>query len=403
MARFLVLVLCLADLSVASVPFWFKRPRLAPTRRSEPELTATPTEAPPRFRQSMTATADLPPQPKSLYHVHGRITRGDDELEADVQLAMVVRDGNNEWPVEVNAGRYAVTLAAGTYCFALTAPAFTAESCDIRVGPDEDEEIDLVLDSGPVIAGQLHVSDDVSVTITAVPMSESEPAGSAFAQGPNKFEINGLVAGAHYQVRASAPGYRTQVLPDVEAPARNLDFTLSRAPVLRGGFGVPRGEPCPLDSVRLYEVEEDETTELAVDRFCRFESHPLSDETRVRLIARGSEGDFDLWVDIPSVGDPPFVCLRGPCRGPEPDDFSSLDLDIPDAQVDHWGAVFVDGKRYGQRGLRAMHFDDLPSREEAVLVIHTRRCSLERHITLQPGANRLSLSESEICQASEGR
>lgn len=404
MARFLVLVLCLADLSVASVPFWFKRPRLAATHRSEPELTATPAEAPPRLRQPATAMTEPSPPPKSLFHVHGRITMDGDELAADVQLAIVVRDGSNEWTAEVSADRYAVTLAAGIYCFEIRAAAFAGESCDIHVGPDQDEEMDLALDSGPAIAGQLRAADgsDVSATIEVLPLSESEPTGSGVTRA-GKFEIDGLVAGTRYQVRASAPGYRTQVLPDVEAPAKNLDITLTRAPVLRGGFGVPRGESCPLESVRLHEVEDGETTELAVDRFCRFESHPLSDETRVRLVAHGSEGDFDLWVDIPSVGDPAFVCLRGPCRGPDPEDFSSLEVDIPDAQADHWGAVFIDGQRFGKRGLRTMRFDDLPSGEEALLVVHTRQCSVQRRMPLQPGANRLSLTENEICETSAER
>jgi hypothetical protein len=336
-----------------------------------------------------------------LFHIHGRVTMGEDELDADLQVAIIVRDGTNQWTAEVRpGGAYSVTLAAGTYCFEIVSTAFTGQSCDIRVGPGEDEELDLVLDTGPAISGRAHVFDgaDVAATIEAVPVSKKEPAASDAARAPGRFEVDGLIAGTHYQVRASAPGYRTQVLPDVVAPAKNLDITLTRAPVLRGGFGVPRGEDCPLESVRLYEVDGDETTELDVDRFCRFESHPLDEETRVRLVARGSEGDFDLWVDIPSVGDPSFVCLRGPCRSPEPDDFSSLEVDIPDAKGDHWAAVFVDGKRNGIRGSRAIRFDDLPSREEAVLVVHTRECSTQRHLTLQPGANRLTLLESEICQ-----
>ncbi len=406
MARFLVLFLCLADLSVASVPFWFKRPHRPPsTRRSEPEPSAAPASAPPRLRQPAATLTESFAPPSPLFHIHGRVTMGDDELDAELQVAIVVRDGTNQWTAEVRpGGAYSVTLAAGTYCFEVVSAAFTGQSCDIRVGPGEDEEMDLVLDTGPAIAGKVHVFDgaDVAATIEAVPVSQDD-AVSHPARASGTFKVDGLVAGTHYQVRVSAPGYRTQVLPDVVAPAKNLDITLTRAPVLRGGFGVARGEPCPLDSVRLHEIDGDETTELAVDRFCRFESHPLGEETRVRLVAHGSEGDFDLWVDIPSVGDPSFVCLRGPCRSPEPDDFSSLEVEIPDSKGDHWAAIFVDGKRNGKRGSRSMRFDDLPSREEAVLVVHTRECSTQRHLTLQPGINRLTLSENEICQASAQR
>jgi hypothetical protein len=326
-------------------------------------------------------------------------------------LTLVVSDEENEYEAKLGTdGSFAIELAPGTYRLHAERGESAATLDAVTVAAEEDKEVILQLTAGASIKGTLHPPDDekddegdnskveeltVHFEIRLSGESEwSESEGTTIKD--NHFAVTGLDAGKRYDLFLTADGFRPVELTGIPAPSDGLFVNLVRLARLRGGFGIARGEKCPISEVTITANSDEQPQVVYMDHFCRFQMDRLPPANRVRVQVSEEDWQFDMLVDIPPYGDPPFLCLRSLCREPAPDELSALEISLVDSPDQSFVATIV----YDHIGIRTQagtggiaQASEIPSGKTALVNVFARSCQpMERTLVLQAGVNRLTMT-----------
>jgi len=293
-----------------------------------PPAVAEPTPPPasevPRFRNvAVEETKSKKPQPAipvpwgvaGMARIHGRVLGGNEE-EDPPTITAEDSTHNYEGKVE-DDGRFEINLPIGHYTLVASSADLVAAADVAGLAEDEDREVTLVLGQGATIEGTVHGPG--SSTLDAEIAFHPAGGREANVDGSGQFAAQGLIPGRSYELVVTAPGMRKQIVQNISAPRRGLDVTLERAPVLHGGFGLATGQECPMEAARIAAGGQDEDAEDgAFDDACKFVLHDLPDAPSVHVTAEGRGWHFEADIALPEHGDPPFLCLRKPCRDTAP-------------------------------------------------------------------------------------
>jgi hypothetical protein len=118
-----------------------------------------------------------------------------------------------------------------------------------------------------------------------------------------------------YDLTFMAEGRRRDlVMRGVVAPTDRVLAVMEASISLSGSFGLAPGEDCPMATIAIDTPKEpdERTADFADD--CSFHLENLPSVGSIRLRASGEGWHFDVPVALPEHGDPPFLCLRPPCR-----------------------------------------------------------------------------------------
>jgi hypothetical protein len=308
-----------------------RRPRALAQPRTAAPTAAETSDAVPRLasrpRPQREGTPAARPRPLGIFamaRIHGRVvgpgSRGDLDIEVeDARRGYEPRMGDDgEFEIHLPPGDYAVMARAGDQV------AF-AEAAGL--GEGEDREIVLMLDKAVAIAGRVDGCDgpcaEVSVDVSGPGVGHDD---STRTDPHGEFSIEGLIPGRVYDVELRLRGKRRLAMKAIAAPRKGLRATLEPGAVLAGGFGVAAGEKCPMRAVVLQGEPPATAMPQRFDRACRFRFAGLAEATVVHLTADGEGWHFQADIPLPEHGDPPFLCLRPPCREPEPGVPASLEV-----------------------------------------------------------------------------
>jgi hypothetical protein len=232
-----------------------------------------------------------------------------------------------------------------------------------------------------------------------VPGSDRE-AASTDSDDRGAFEVDGLIPGRLYDLVFHADGKRQVTMRGVPAPRQGVVATMEDAPTLTGGFGIEPGKKCPM-RVAVVQTPGNDDPDLRsdFDRQCHFEITDLPGTDSVHLTAEGDGWHFAVDVPLPAHGDPPFLCLRPPCRDLPPEPTAQLFVAMTDAlrhrayvsviyPDDEFGSGGTCGGGEGQCKL-----DDLRVGRNVSVIVRSDGC--ERRVfktELRPGANHLAFT-----------
>jgi hypothetical protein len=327
MRLFAALAIVLVALLVATV-------RHATSKRRH---DATPTAAPPTPdvadevaddapaprlapRPSYAAHAsddDIPPT--GVAHLHGRLLpplgRNPESLAGTTVIA---DDGVRSFNVQASeAGRFSFHLPPGRYELMASSERWSGSVSDVVARAGADRGIDIQLEQGATISGVLRGSPPVDAGVSAWAAGRFIVVGDGEVSG-NGFEVTGLLPGRHYDLTIRSSGARTVKLREVSAPASHLDVELVPLPVVRGAFGFPRGDHCPIKTVTVtFSDDADANEDGDVGADCRFEIKlpgARASAATATIAATGSGWHVEQAIAIPAHGDPDPVCLNPPCR-----------------------------------------------------------------------------------------
>lgn len=259
--------------------------------------------------------------------IHGRVAGREAALE---ELTVRIEDSVRGYqPLVREDGTFEMNLPPGNYGIVARAgnEVAVAQIDDLR--ENEDRTVVLVLVEGVAIAGRVEGCSgpcreaSIRVQVPGVRLG----AGTSESDGKGEFVVEGLVPGRSYDLVFEAKGKRRLVMRSVSAPAQGIVATLEAAATLSGGFGLEPGQKCPMEIVELSAGDEMRSSQIShFDRSCRFRLEDLPEAEDVHLRASGKGWHFELDVPLPAHGDPPFLCLRPPCREPEPEPEASLEI-----------------------------------------------------------------------------
>lgn len=297
--RLWLLSLLSSAVVISSLHLWRHRPKPvpAPVATSEAEEIAALLPAPrPVPERRAVQRSVRKPMPTGMATVRGRVLGVPEaQQEAEEELIVVVSDEENEFEVTTEAdGSFVVRLAPGIYRFHVELDEGEATLEAVTVGAEEDREVILRLTGGAAIKGTLrpprdHGNEELIALIETRLSSESAWSESKEAtMEDNQFIVAGLDAGQRYDLRLTVDGFRPVELTGLSAPSENLFVDLVRLARLRGGFGIARGETCPISEVTLM-LDNDESQVVLMDHFCRFESGDLPPIQRVRVQVADNE------------------------------------------------------------------------------------------------------------------
>ncbi len=409
--RWWLLSLLLSTATVSSLHMWRHRHRPAPVplAESEPEEMVAEMPAPRLAYQPPTRPRPVrKPATTGMATIRGRVLGAQDYGE-DNELSLVVSDESRDLEVTVEAdGYFSVELPPGAYRFHAELGEMKATLDEVMVSAEEDKEVVLQLADEVTIKGTLRAPDpgsagqrgdgamnlDADFEIRLSGESEWSAIEDTTIED-NQFTVTGLEAGKSYDLRVTSSGFRPVELTRIVAPSRGLLVELVRLARLRGGFGIARGEPCPISYLTITADDQDAQV-VSMDHFCRFDSGDLPPVPRVRVQVAEAEWPFDLLVDIPRHGDPPFLCLHSSCREPTPDELSTLEVSLS-GSPDHafFVSVYYDQDHIGTRVTtgETAHIAELPSGTNAMVSVRTRSCrTMSETLILEPGVNRLNLT-----------
>jgi len=329
LTRVWLLSLVLSALAISSLHMWRHRHKVRPVSADDLE------SAEPVPRSTVSPLALAPPTPRrsvrraatGMARIHGRVLGPAGPLDdRDGDLTVVAVDGKARVAAKTERdGSFALTLPAGTYRFEAHFEDMRAALDAVPVEPATHQAVLLQLAEGAAIRGTLQppagYDGDLEVTIHVRPAGEN-----AWLENPEidldgtKFAVLGLTAGKAYDLSFTGDDFRPLTLSGISAPAKGLLVALEKPPVLRGGFGIALGEPCPIRTVIVSDESGPFEQSVFMDRFCRFVLDSLPAVDRVRVEVSEEDWNFDVVVDIPPHGDPPFLCLNSFCREPSSDD-----------------------------------------------------------------------------------
>lgn len=348
------------------------------------------------------ATPDPKPRPLgtiAMARIHGRVVGPgalDDlniEVEATARAYQPRIEDDGRFQINLPPGSYAVIARAGDLVAFAEAPGLVEA---------EDRELVLVLDKGVSITGQVDgchgpcAGADVAVS---GPGARHEESIETDQHG--EFSIDRLIPGRVYDLDFRLRGKRHLVMNAITAPRKGLGATLEDAVVLSGGFGVAPGAKCPMRTIELEAATGDLeiTRNNPFDRACRFRFDGLADVALVHLTADGEGWHFEVDVPLPEHGDPPFLCLRPPCREPEPDVPADLEVRI-DSETDgpvHVRAALPDDERARTLGCQSRAkpcvLENLRAGQDVKVEVHARSCEARSYqIALHAGRNLLTFT-----------
>lgn len=411
--RWWLLSLLSSVVAISSLHMWRHRHRPLPVPVAETESEEMPAVLPAPRLAYERPFVPVPARKRvttGMATVRGRVLgtpapRQDGEEE----LTLVASDEDNEVEATLEAdGSFTIELLPGTYRLHAEVDELEATLDAVTVGAGENEEVVLQLAGAVSIKGTLRApgekTDDgndsgqeegkARVEIRASGESAWSESEKATIED-NQFTVTGLESGKRYDLRFSLEGFRPAELTGIAAPCQDLVVNLVKPARLRGGFGIARGEKCPISVVTI-ALEDEQAQVLAMDAFCRFESGDLPPSPRVRVQVSEDDWSFDVPVDIPPQGDPPFLCLRSFCREPAYDELSTLEVSLSDSpdktflvsvEYDHF-----DVHAHGGTG-EIVRIAELPSGTTASVGVFAGACrAMFQAVDLQPGVNRLSLA-----------
>jgi len=169
------------------------------------------------------------------------------------------------------------------------------------------------------IGGHVHLPLGEGLVYVIVRPRGGDDAGAFGFAGEDSFRVEGLLTGRRYDVEFSGSRVRTLKLIGVLAPAVDLDVALEPPAVIHVAVGFPRGEQCPIETVRVGRREdraEEQEGSLIYDPHpdCRFELEAPARTGPATVVAEGGGLVLEAAITIPEHGDPEPVCLNPPCR-----------------------------------------------------------------------------------------
>jgi hypothetical protein len=398
--------LLVSAMAISSLHLWRHREKPSPTPVDDTESDENapiPTVPRPESRQLTSRRPAQEPTPSGIATIHGRVLGPTGPLEnSDGNLSVTAVEDDEEYEATVESdGSFVIQLPAGTYRLDAEFEDGTATLEAVTVAAQEDKEVVLQLAAGVSIRGSLRLPDDfdldeitLSIEMRLTGEEDWSEAEDVEVDGTD-FAITHLETGKHYDLSFTAEGFRPLKLFGILAPVEGLVVVLERPARLRGGFGIARGERCPFGQVIMSDEEYENVQPAPMDRYCRFQPDSLPAADRVRVTVDEADWHFDVLVDIPTHGDPPFLCLKGPCREPGPDELSSLEVTLAGSPSEaFFVSVLVDDLGFRSRspaGATAT-VPELPSGEEALVRVWSGTCqSTQQALILQPGPNRVTM------------
>jgi hypothetical protein len=364
-------------------------PRLAATVRTEfddhVDRQATPTQVRP------TGTASM----------HGTILG----LETDAsELSVSAQAAGRNYAAEIaQDGHFFIHLPPASYTLLAESPTQVATVEVLDLKENEDREVILRLTNAATIAGTVATPPGSKrrVEVRILRAETQANPGATQSNERGEFEAGGLVPGWNYDLRFSSPGLRSVTLQRVRAPAQGIAVSLEPAAKLRGGFGLSAGERCPMETASVDErngqtfPSDVDGSSVAFDRDCRFEFDDLPEVPRVRVSASGRGWHFEVDVELPAHGDPPFLCFHPPCRDPDQEPRAELELSVRGTTPGAFVVVLSLGEHGTQRqgcpeSPPGCLLENLPVTAAADVRIFRRDCMAKpARVALNPGKNYL--------------
>jgi len=312
-----------------------RHPKVASDVEAPTETVEEASSPAPRFVGTVAPIIEpAPPKaiatanPMAMAKIHGRVLPGSAQNTSEPTVA--IADGDREYEAAVDDdGNFQMNLPPGSYTVTARAGDEVAEAEVKDLAEDEDREVTLVLARGAMIEGRVDGCDGpcAEVPITAKTAGTQVQSSLTSSELTGVFKLEGLMPGRKYDLVFQADGSRRLVVRGVAAPKRDLVVTMESLPTLSGGFGIERGEKCPMESISItVGGQQWPRPDESFDRSCRFKIEDLSDAESVHVRATGKGWHFEVDVAIPAHGDPPFLCLHPPCREPEPEVEASLQI-----------------------------------------------------------------------------
>ena len=347
-----------------------------------------------------TARGARPRGGPTMARIHGRVVGSKGALD-DVE--MEVEDASHAYDPRIDdQGFFEINLPPGTYTVWAWSNDLVAAADVASLLAEEDREVNLVLTPGVAITGRIEGCDgacaDAVVSVEAPGSREQKDMTQADGQG--RFVLDGLVPGRAYDLAFTADGMRRLLMRNLKAPMADLVVKLEPAATLSGGFGVPPGQKCPMESVTLDTPGKgSHERDTRFDRACRFQFDDLPDVDSVHLSVDGTGWHFEVDVPLPAQGDPPFLCLHPPCREPEPEPKASLAVTLQGAPT---GSAYISvedarGHGVGSSGCVPSSgpclIEDLHPGPDVTVDVHVRGCETRTFkVNLLTGTNYLTSS-----------
>lgn len=389
----------LATAVVAMTALEAVRLRQPTTARPAPvvEEPARPAAVPLLGPRSAVAEPIRPvPGPRTTFamaRIHGRVIARAGDLST---LAVVVADATRIYQAKVEEDRFEINLPPGTYALDATAGDETAYVDVPDLVGAEDRLLVVRLTPAVSLSGRvegcappcqsLGVEARVPGFFGKSAATETDPQG--------EFELTGLHPGRAYDLVFAGPQTRSLTLHAVTAPRQGLVVRLEQAASLSGGFGVGADGECPMDWASVVLDDDGQVEQVPFDDDCRFTFAELPDAETVHVSATGTGWHFEVDVAVPAHGDPPFLCLRAPCRDPAPKASLVIVAGGAARHPVHVSLIYPSGRHTGTRCVPSNGqciVDDLRSSSGVMISATAHGCEPHKiTMDLRPGSNYLS-------------
>lgn len=249
------------------------------------------------------------------------LARGDEDpvlaLESfDVEIRKTDEDDGGAGRYEVASdGTFDAQLPAGTYAITTTSAddELVSWSDGVKLTAGEVTSLTIGIELSQPISGTVRAPDDIPADGRAVARARGTGRTVAAIIGPGRrFSIGPIPAG-EYDVTVVRGVLRPHVIKSVSAPSHLAVEIGERRAVLRGRVG--GFETCDSENPIRVEQNGQEPIDLAIEPDCTFGELVNLPAGEVRLSTTIAGREIVHTTYIPEHGDPPPVCLRGPCDG----------------------------------------------------------------------------------------